>query len=619
MVDSCFAPKDVYEVSGYLTDEQKALIVYIGLGGMLDVDNITHVDREFSWHLLLNVDLERATLKIDETVVYAFNEVDIHNILGIALGGDIEIECKNASPTVDQLASIRSALGLAEAFLYVTTSDLKLALKRPCQTPLSDEYRVRTIIGFAMLCMATCFSPREKRSMVPAEAYEICMDHSNLHRVNWGKYIFTELIRVAARCQQLLLEGKAPHVYGCPLVLQVLYFDSVDVTAFVRPDPSVRPRTRFYTAAILSTLILGNTFPRTGPKKYGVLKATVIATENLPWDTTHVRQDIAEAKAFIERSLQEHALASTERNRLFFQRLAAVNTGTICYMNNNMRSDIEMHMQSERVMTTGYMQALLRYVDELGLCDSANELTNQLNDVAAQSGAYNGAAAAEVASDSQTINLPALISTVGVFHPVDMRLDPVGRSISVPVGIEQTARGVPVRMSMGSFGQLERDNCLPGQNRSPEGTEFASKLWRGEHLRYNVETCRLIFVPVKGGGGFHVLYVFDMLKKVVHVMDPKRTQYDIIELEMKHARVMDRLLFGLCKCIETFFVGWHVRADDFKRKAHRMMHEPSSSNDSPFFNVHYMMKFDGEYMTEEIWPDQMFRLKQQLMRFPSLC
>ncbi|KAE8767616.1 hypothetical protein D1007_60990 [Hordeum vulgare] len=383
MVDSCFAPKDVYEVSGYLTDEQKALIVYIGLGGMLDVDNITHVDREFSWHLLLNVDLERATLKIDETVVYAFNEVDIHNILGIALGGDIEIECKNASPTVDQLASIRSALGLAEAFLYVTTSDLKLALKRPCQTPLSDQYRVRTIIGFAMLCMATCFSPREKRSMVPAEAYEICMDHSNLHRVNWGKYIFTELIRVAARCQQLLLEGKAPHVYGCPLVLQVLYFDSVDVTAFVRPDPSVRPRTRFYTAAILSTLILGNTFPRTGPKKLRSLQLKIF-----------------------------HGIPPMSGKTL--------------------QSDIEMHMQSERVMTTGYMQALLRYVDELGLCDSANELRNQLNDVAAQSVSF---------LNTSQLALPIL-------------------------------PGVPVRMSMGSFGQLYLDGGLDAMARADDNMGF---------------------------------------------------------------------------------------------------------------------------------------------------
>lgn len=83
-------------------------------------------------------------------------------------------------------------------------------------------------------------------------------------------------------------------------------------------------------------------------------------------------------------------------------------------------------------------------------------------------------------------------------------------------------------------------------------------------------------VPVKGGGGFYVVYIFDMMKKIVHVMDPKRAQYNIAELERKHTRVMDRLLFGLCKCIETFFNAWRVSEDEFTRKAHRLMHEPSS-------------------------------------------
>lgn len=221
LVESCFAPKDVYEVVAHFTDEQRAAIVEIGLGGMLEVDNITHVDREFCWHLFQNLDLERGALKIDDNVYVTFNEVDIHNILGTALGGEIEIENDYASPTVDQICKIRSILGLSESCLYVSVADLKWALKNACETPFSDADKIRTQVGFAMLCIATCFSPREKRTTVPAEAYEICMDPSSLHRVNWGKYVHSELFRAAARSQELARQGKNPHLYGCPIVLQV--------------------------------------------------------------------------------------------------------------------------------------------------------------------------------------------------------------------------------------------------------------------------------------------------------------------------------------------------------------------------------------------------------------
>ena len=80
----------------------------------------------------------------------------------------------------------------------------------------------------------------------------------------------------------------------------------------------------------------------------------------------------------------------------------------------------------------------------------------------------------------------------------------------------------------------------------------------------------------KDEGGFYVLYVFDMLKKIAHVMDPRRTQWNLLELERQHARVLDRMLYGRCKCIDKFFKGWHVREDEFKRAAHRLMHEPSN-------------------------------------------
>ncbi|XP_044460135.1 uncharacterized protein [Triticum aestivum] len=252
------------------------------------------MDREFSWNLLLNTGAECSALKIEEGVYVTFNVIDIHNILGTPIGGEIDIENTYAAPTSDQIKKIRGMLDLEDLPLYLTPADLRWALKKPCQNPFSEEDRVRTQIGFSMLCISTCFSPRDKRTTIPGEAYEICMDPSNLHKVNWGKYIDSELLRTATRCKKLLRERRTPHVYGCVLVLQALHFDSVDCSTFVNPDLSVRPRIRFFTAGNLGRLILGNTIPGTVPKQYGVMKARVVPTQNLPWDTTHVRRKIAE-------------------------------------------------------------------------------------------------------------------------------------------------------------------------------------------------------------------------------------------------------------------------------------------------------------------------------------
>ncbi|XBI36600.1 hypothetical protein VPH35_122090 [Triticum aestivum] len=323
-VDSSFAPKDVYEAAVLFTDEQRDAVREIGLGGMLAIGNITHVDRENCWSLFLDVDLERGALKIDDGVYVTFNEVDIHNILGIALGGDIEIKKRDVAPSTAQLAQIREYLGLHPSSFYITVGDIRWALKKPCQTTLSEEDKIRIQVGFAMLCMATCFSPRERRHTVPTEAYAICMEPANLHRVNWGRYVHSELIGAAQAAHAIHSEGKRPQLYGCPLVLQALYFDLVDTSASVQPDPLVRPRIKFYTASNLSKLILKDTAIGSIPKRYGVMKARRMTDQSLPWNRENVRRQIQEAKAFIDRSLKEHALASAERNTLFFRNLTAL-------------------------------------------------------------------------------------------------------------------------------------------------------------------------------------------------------------------------------------------------------------------------------------------------------
>jgi hypothetical protein len=43
-VNSCFAPKDIFKAISKWTDEQRSVIVDIGLGGILKIDNILFVN-----------------------------------------------------------------------------------------------------------------------------------------------------------------------------------------------------------------------------------------------------------------------------------------------------------------------------------------------------------------------------------------------------------------------------------------------------------------------------------------------------------------------------------------------------------------------------------------------
>jgi hypothetical protein len=49
------------------------------------------------------------------------------------------------------------------------------------------------------------------------------------------------------------------------------YFDSVD-TGFIKIDPNLYPRSKYYTGNIINALIEADTWEMNGQKRYGLLK-----------------------------------------------------------------------------------------------------------------------------------------------------------------------------------------------------------------------------------------------------------------------------------------------------------------------------------------------------------
>lgn len=72
---------------------------------------------------------------------------------------------------------------------------------------------------------------------------------------NWGMYVVDELVEGARKVKDNCMTGsRRPYLYGCCLVLEALYFDSVE-TGFVQLDPAAEPRIKFYTPDLVKLLI----------------------------------------------------------------------------------------------------------------------------------------------------------------------------------------------------------------------------------------------------------------------------------------------------------------------------------------------------------------------------
>jgi hypothetical protein len=111
-VNSFFAPKDIFKAVSSWDEETRSLIVEIGLGGILDIDNIMFVNRDFSQWLLQRVDSNKGVLKIGINETVNLSEIHVSWILGIRYGGSIELTRCDGHPDVDQIEHCRSVLGI---------------------------------------------------------------------------------------------------------------------------------------------------------------------------------------------------------------------------------------------------------------------------------------------------------------------------------------------------------------------------------------------------------------------------------------------------------------------------------------------------------------------------
>ncbi|KAM3240510.1 hypothetical protein ACQJBY_053915 [Aegilops geniculata] len=122
--------------------------------------------------------------------------------------------------------------------------------------------------------------------------------------------------------------------------------------------------------------------------------------------------------------------------------------------------------------------------------------------------------------------------------------------------------------------------------------EMIRLMFTDKNLGYDVECCRVIFVPHRDMDDFWSVYAINMETCRVHVFDPKRGSCAVWDLEKKHRKKCYSLIEALSRCVYRFFVGWHINAASFKFVYHSFLAK-NSSFDSTFYVLHCMMNYEG--------------------------
>ncbi|XP_044428651.1 uncharacterized protein [Triticum aestivum] len=251
----------------------------MGHYGVLEIDTFPKKHKEQAMQLLMSVIPEQSCLSLDTV---GLRTVDLNadvwcRILGTRKGGSNEIQVCSGPAEVDDIKSVRRLLKLPETSVPIKVDELLKILVKEHKSTMEPTDKIRFQRAFAMLYVTSFVGPREHLNQVTHSACQLVLEHEDLTDLNWGKYTVDEILVGAteARARQHM---KTAWVYGCPLVLMVLFFDSVDV-GFIKLDERAEPRIKYYNASLLEALVNYNSSKVDGLTTYGMLKPKKIVPD----------------------------------------------------------------------------------------------------------------------------------------------------------------------------------------------------------------------------------------------------------------------------------------------------------------------------------------------------
>ncbi|CAL4962918.1 unnamed protein product [Urochloa decumbens] len=144
-------------------------------------------------------------------------------------------------------------------------------------------------------------------------------------------------------------------------------------------------------------------------------------------------------------------------------------------------------------------------------------------------------------------------------------------------------------------------------------TEAIREQFIGWHLGSKFEHCSLVLVPSNALGHW-CLYLWDIRKRVIHVMDPVNGKLHPEEQRKLHNSNVTKLHAAVHMCKEALFTGWK---DDFSNynDIYQQYGYPLAKReaDSAFYVIHYMRWFDGQMVRYNCDRRNVWRARKRML------
>ncbi|CAL5012900.1 unnamed protein product [Urochloa decumbens] len=142
--------------------------------------------------------------------------------------------------------------------------------------------------------------------------------------------------------------------------------------------------------------------------------------------------------------------------------------------------------------------------------------------------------------------------------------------------------------------------------------DHVRELMIGAHLGGFIAEAAMIMVPTNALGSW-CLYVFDMIRRRINVLDPMRNDKKYHEMWQIHLPVIQNVLDAISISAQEYLTDWEDNFENFSIDSVRVWHEMSTSEDSGVYVMHYMKWFDGDTVSRIIDQDEFRKLKQSIV------
>ncbi|CAL4905327.1 unnamed protein product [Urochloa decumbens] len=250
----------VASVMAKFDERKKDLVRSIGFGTLLDMPQINRVNRKFSLWLLTKTSWENSCIQAGDEVKINICAADIERIIGLpATGKDVVSLTKDEK--MDFIEKYLYFLGDEHSILGRADSFVRADLPEELNKQTRDQFK----IAFVIFIMGRFLAPTVDFYVGNWDFWSALVQPDDIGNFNWSGYVLGQLLDAARVIEWApIYNNNISAITGCPLLLQIMYFDNIDLGP-MNLEHDVFPRIKVFDCTILGKMIQADTDPASDP------------------------------------------------------------------------------------------------------------------------------------------------------------------------------------------------------------------------------------------------------------------------------------------------------------------------------------------------------------------